>query len=97
MLLHTLQCVGPPPSKGQDGPTVDVLRLRNPAKPPNRPPNRPSPELTGAIIITDTPFIKCLPCARNCTKRFTYIILEDQASTGATPWGLCRFPFLQDQ
>lgn len=94
MLRNILQCVGPSHSKGQDGPTVHVLRLRNPAKPPNR----PSPELIGAIIIiTDAPFIKCLPCARNCTKRFTYIILEDQASTGATPWELCRFPFLQDQ
>ena len=62
----------------------------------------PAPELTGGIIIIiiiiiETPFIECLLCARNCAKHLTYIILETQASSGATPRGLCRFPFLQDQ
>ena len=73
-------------------PRCHVPRLRSPANLPDG----SSPELAGAIVIIviDAPFIKCLPCARNCAKRFTYIILEAQASSGATPWGLCRFPFL---
>lgn len=80
-----------PPAQIDPGPNISVLGLRNAAKPSGG----PAPELMGAIImIIDAPFIRCLPCARNCAKRFTYIISEAQASNGATPRGLCRFPFL---
>ena len=75
MLLNVLQGTGESATKGDPAPNV------------NQPSQQPSLGLTGAIIITEAPFIKCLPCARSCAKHLTYIILEARASSWGNPKG----------